>query len=384
MAPLHASGLPDTLAVASSKPTTAGTAGSAPANNGATGAASRDDQQISQILAEMSQQQNNTPEATSSRPKRAATRPAQTSPVVPAYSLGTAGPSRTTAPYEAASIAAAALAQPFFPQVPHNVQPPAPSTSATALGPAISLSPSSTTAGAAPPPTAASTSTAPTPVPAERDELSASPGLGGPGSSARSAAGKARASRGRGRGKSDERMGMNEDEWERSRKDNHKEVERRRRETINAGITQLATLLPPETSSGTPSLAVPALGTAVSASAVPTLAAAAQPSASAASKVNKSHTLARAASYITQLREEQARTIDQWTLEKLLADQTLKGVREENDRLQRENDALRAQVARLGGSGEGAVNGVGKRVAPDEEVDGMGDAASVKKARVDP
>ncbi|KAI7828719.1 hypothetical protein BC939DRAFT_380747, partial [Gamsiella multidivaricata] len=34
------------------------------------------------------------------------------------------------------------------------------------------------------------------------------------------------------------------EEWHKQRRDNHKEVERRRRETINAGINDLAQMIP--------------------------------------------------------------------------------------------------------------------------------------------
>lgn len=167
-----------------------------------------------------------------------------------------------------------------------------------------------------------------------------------------------------------------------------KEVERRRRETINAGITQLGLLLPP----GAPSHPAPPSSSAPSApGAAPSSVASPPPpqSAAAAAKVNKAHVLTRAAAYITQLREQQARTIDQWTLDKLLADQNLKHARDECDRLRAENEALRERVAQLEGAGGGlgggatAANGGTKRAAPDEPgaIEG---ADAAKKARVEP
>ncbi|KWU41508.1 hypothetical protein RHOSPDRAFT_6327, partial [Rhodotorula sp. JG-1b] len=104
---------------------------------------------------------------------------------------------------------------------------------------------------------------------------------------------------------------MKADEWEQSRKLNHKEVERRRREAITAGINALAALLPPEIHAASPSSSGPIAATTATA--------------------NKGLTLQRAVSYITELQLEQKRTIEQWTLEKLLMSQRVRELETERD-----------------------------------------------------
>ncbi|GJN93715.1 hypothetical protein Rhopal_006772-T1 [Rhodotorula paludigena] len=337
----NAASLPSSSAAGSG-----GASTNAPAEGGAGPSRSRDDQQIGQILAEMSQQQQLEQQANGG---------ALSFSHMPAGSSG--GLPSTASPYAHASLASLSAPLPipgathagaFHPSavsyaLPH---PPLPTPGPVSLPPLAAM-------------TGAPSADAVADHPDEADDASPEPGavlaagtanetvVGG------SAGGKGRG-RGRGRGKSDERLSMNEEDWNRSRKDNHKEVERRRRETINNGITQLATLLPD--ANGSP-------GAAPSSSAA---------ALSAASKVNKSLVLTRAAEYITQLRDElaqlkteQARNIDQWTLEKLMSDQTLAGARDETAALRRENDALRRRVEELGGSVADVVNGglAGKRVA---------------------
>ncbi len=94
------------------------------------------------------------------------------------------------------------------------------------------------------------------------------------------------------------------DEWHKVRRDNHKEgsyitksgcaiitltgyiVERRRRETINEGINELAKIVPN-------------------------------------CEKNKGSILQRGVQYITQLRENERINIEKWTLEKMLTDQAI-------------------------------------------------------------
>ncbi|KAJ8464105.1 hypothetical protein ONZ45_g17351 [Pleurotus djamor] len=78
------------------------------------------------------------------------------------------------------------------------------------------------------------------------------------------------------------------DEWARQRKDNHKEVERRRRGNINEGINELGRIVP-----------------------------------NGSGEKAKGAILARAVQYIHHLKENEARNIEKWTLEKLLMDQAM-------------------------------------------------------------
>jgi len=81
---------------------------------------------------------------------------------------------------------------------------------------------------------------------------------------------------------------MGSDEWSRQRKDNHKEVERRRRGNINEGINELGRIVP-----------------------------------NGSGEKAKGAILARAVQYIHHLKENEARNIEKWTLEKLLMDQAM-------------------------------------------------------------
>ena len=76
------------------------------------------------------------------------------------------------------------------------------------------------------------------------------------------------------------------EEWHKVRRDNHKEVERRRRETINEGINELAKIVP-------------------------------------GCEKNKGSILQRAVQFITQLKENETQNIEKWTLEKLLTEQAI-------------------------------------------------------------
>ncbi|KAF2443823.1 hypothetical protein P171DRAFT_432992 [Karstenula rhodostoma CBS 690.94] len=76
------------------------------------------------------------------------------------------------------------------------------------------------------------------------------------------------------------------EEWHKVRRDNHKEVERRRRETINEGINELAKIVP-------------------------------------GCEKNKGSILQRAVQFITQLKENEQQNIEKWTLEKLLTEQAI-------------------------------------------------------------
>ncbi|KAF2213128.1 hypothetical protein CERZMDRAFT_40047 [Cercospora zeae-maydis SCOH1-5] len=89
------------------------------------------------------------------------------------------------------------------------------------------------------------------------------------------------------------------EEWHKVRRDNHKEVERRRRETINEGINELAKIVP-------------------------------------GCEKNKGSILARAVQFITQLKENETQNIEKWTLEKLLTEQAIAELSSSCDKLKAE------------------------------------------------
>ncbi|ROT40357.1 hypothetical protein SODALDRAFT_94651 [Sodiomyces alkalinus F11] len=93
------------------------------------------------------------------------------------------------------------------------------------------------------------------------------------------------------------------EEWHKMRKDNHKEVERRRRETINEGINELAKIVPN-------------------------------------CEKNKGSILQRAVTFINQLKENEAQNLEKWTLEKLLTEQAIAELSASNDKLKQECERL--------------------------------------------
>ncbi|KAI9463921.1 hypothetical protein F5148DRAFT_189358 [Russula earlei] len=105
---------------------------------------------------------------------------------------------------------------------------------------------------------------------------------------------------------------MGSDEWARQRKDNHKEVERRRRGNINEGINELGRIVP-----------------------------------NGSGEKAKGAILSRAVQYIHHLKENEARNIEKWTLEKLLMDQAMGDLQaqlEEVRRLWEEERAARTRA----------------------------------------
>ncbi|KAF6836945.1 helix-loop-helix DNA-binding domain-containing protein [Colletotrichum musicola] len=101
------------------------------------------------------------------------------------------------------------------------------------------------------------------------------------------------------------------EEWHKMRKDNHKEgantdkdlVERRRRETINEGINELAKIVPN-------------------------------------CEKNKGSILQRAVTFINQLKDNESSNIEKWTLEKLLTEQAIAELSASNDKLKQECERL--------------------------------------------
>jgi len=147
------------------------------------------------------------------------------------------------------------------------------------------------------------------PVPDTQGRLSDSP-KSGVGDGPKSADSIPSAPPTRSRGARSANMGS--DEWARQRKDNHKEVERRRRGNINEGINELGRIVP-----------------------------------NGSGEKAKGAILSRAVQYIHHLKENEARNIEKWTLEKLLMDQAmgyLQAQLEEMRRLWEEERAARTRA----------------------------------------
>lgn len=89
------------------------------------------------------------------------------------------------------------------------------------------------------------------------------------------------------------------DEWHKQRRENHKEVERRRRESINQGIKELANLIQ-------------------------------------CNDTNKSQILQRAVDFIRRLKENETNNIEKWTLEKLITEQAVSELNGSNEKLKQE------------------------------------------------
>lgn len=97
------------------------------------------------------------------------------------------------------------------------------------------------------------------------------------------------------------------------RRESHKEVERRRRELINSGISELAKIVPN------------------------------------CSERNKGGILQCAVQYVQQLKEAECRNAERWTMDKVLADQAINELTAVLECLKSEADTLRNQVLNLGG-----------------------------------
>ncbi|KAL9097729.1 MAG: hypothetical protein Q9165_000055 [Trypethelium subeluteriae] len=122
----------------------------------------------------------------------------------------------------------------------------------------------------------------------------------------------------------------------RAKKDSHSQVERRRRETINEGINELAKIVP-------------------------------------GCEKNKGSILQRAVQFITQLKENESQNIEKWTLEKLLTEQAIAELSSSCDKLKEECQQTWAEVekwkerARKLGyrDGEEGEEGEGKEVGEE-------------------
>lgn len=110
-------------------------------------------------------------------------------------------------------------------------------------------------------------------------------------------------------------------ELDRQRKDNHKEVERRRRSAINDGIVQLSQIVP---------------GCDVK-------------------NTNKGSIIIAAVRYIQDLKNNEASNIEKWTLEKLLMDQAMNDLSVSLEESRREVERMRAQVGMTDTGGDKRV-----------------------------
>jgi len=157
-----------------------------------------------------------------------------------------------------------------------------------------------------------------------------------------------------------------EEDWTRQRKDNHKEVERRRRGNINEGINELARIVP-----------------------------------NGSGEKAKGAILNRAVQYIHHLKENEARNIEKWTLEKLLMDQAMGDLQAQLDetrrlwdeeRQARERALIELDVIRAGGPMQPQSSNPGSGSAPYDRayhpsdrhhhVQGQGRPGEVKEAVV--
>jgi len=154
---------------------------------------------------------------------------------------------------------------------------------------------------------------------------------------------------GKGRGRGGATMGS--EEWTRQRKDNHKEVERRRRGNINEGINELGRIVP-----------------------------------SGSGEKAKGAILSRAVQYIHHLKENEARNIEKWTLEKLLMDQAMGDLQVQLDEIRRmwEEERMQRQRAEqeleaLRGN-KAAPGSAEKRASPES---GEAEGGDGKRQRTD-
>lgn len=118
--------------------------------------------------------------------------------------------------------------------------------------------------------------------------------------------------------------------WNKLRKDNHKEVERRRRETINEGINELAKIVP-------------------------------------GCEKNKGSILARAVQYIQKLQDDASSNIDKWTFEKLVTEQAIGDLSGKLSRAHATVAALKREAAVAGVDVEALEMGLGAEMEAAEE-----------------
>lgn len=135
-----------------------------------------------------------------------------------------------------------------------------------------------------------------------------------------------------------ERPAVGTEEYALMRRVNHKEVEKKRRETINDGINALAAQLQKEYTT---------------------------------SEKNKGAILSKAAQYIERLKQNEASYIERWTLEKLLCDQTIAELQGKCDHLLKEVDRAWKECEAWRVCADGGPRPVGLQgpAAPDDDDD---------------
>ncbi len=136
---------------------------------------------------------------------------------------------------------------------------------------------------------------------------------------------------GRSTNETEDKPAVGSEEWHRQRRENHKQVERRRRENINEGITEISRIVP-------------------------------------GCEKNKGSILNRAAAYIRQLKDTEAATLEKWTLEKLLTDQAInelnrqvEAFKSELERVKLENNYLKRELESITNGDNSLLREVKKR-----------------------
>ncbi|KAJ3415813.1 basic helix-loop-helix protein [Chytridiales sp. JEL 0842] len=107
-------------------------------------------------------------------------------------------------------------------------------------------------------------------------------------------------------------------EWLNQRRQVHREVERKRREAINDGLSELASVIPD-------------------------------------GDRRKGKLIKRAVQYIQSLKEKEQTERDKWTVEKLLCEQAISELSQTVEALKKENEQLRAVVKTLDAARQAAV-----------------------------
>ncbi|KAI8332426.1 hypothetical protein BC941DRAFT_436655 [Chlamydoabsidia padenii] len=109
----------------------------------------------------------------------------------------------------------------------------------------------------------------------------------------------------------DDKPPMGSEKWKEMKRASHSKVERKRRDNITECINELAKLVPTE-------------------------------------KRQKEATLRAAVHFIKNAKEQQDANVRKWTLDKLVADQTIRQLQDEMDNYKNKYDSLRATLKKMG------------------------------------